>query len=137
MRSQRFADEISKICHKEGEPVYITKNGKGDLVVMSITRYEKQEALLELYQKLSIDIFEYIKDDNPDAAANFIERIDKAVSKLESFSLLGTIPKDERLQMFGYRMLVIGKYLAFYVIKDNIIEIRRIIHGSRKYSFLL
>ncbi len=47
-------NEISKICHKEGEPVYITKNGKGDLVVMSITRFEKQEALLELYQKLSI-----------------------------------------------------------------------------------
>lgn len=47
-------DEISKICHKEGEPVYITKNGKWDLVVMSIARYEKQEALLELYQTLSI-----------------------------------------------------------------------------------
>ena len=47
-------NEISKICHKEGEPVYITKNGKGDLVVMSITRFEKQEALSELYQKLSI-----------------------------------------------------------------------------------
>ena len=39
---------------KEGVPVYITKNGKGDLVVMNIIRYEKQEALLELYQKLSI-----------------------------------------------------------------------------------
>jgi len=47
-------NEISKICHKEGEPIYITKNGVGDLVVMSLARYEKQEALLELYQKLSI-----------------------------------------------------------------------------------
>ncbi|MGB3457958.1 MAG: type II toxin-antitoxin system RelE/ParE family toxin [Halobacteriota archaeon] len=92
---------------------------------------------LPIAQEDLIDIFEYIKDDNPDAAANFIERIDKAVSKLESFPLLGTIPKDERLQMFGYRMLVIGNYLAFYVIRGNIIEIRRIIHGSRKYSFLL
>lgn len=90
---------------------------------------------LPIAQDDLIDIF--VKEDNPDAAANFIERIDKAVSKLESFSLLGTIPKDERLQMFGYRMLVIGNYLAFYVIKGNMIEIRRIIHGSRKYSFLL
>jgi plasmid stabilization system protein ParE len=39
--------------------------------------------------------------------------------------------------MFGYRMLVIGNYLAFYVIRGNIIEIRRVIHGSRKYSFLM
>tara|TARA_Y100000031_G_C7967244_1_gene268729 strand:- start:284 stop:550 length:267 start_codon:yes stop_codon:yes gene_type:complete len=47
-------NEISELCHKEGEPVYITKNGKGDLVVMSLARFEEQEALLELYQKLSI-----------------------------------------------------------------------------------
>ncbi len=47
-------NEISKICHKEGEPIFITKNGKGDLVVMSLARYEKQEAVLGLYQKLSI-----------------------------------------------------------------------------------
>jgi prevent-host-death family protein len=47
-------NEISEICHREGEPIYLTKNGKGDLVVMSISAYEKREALLELYQKLSI-----------------------------------------------------------------------------------
>ena len=47
-------NEISRICHKEGEPVYLTKNGKGDLVVMSLAAFEKKEALLELYQKLSI-----------------------------------------------------------------------------------
>ena len=46
-------NEISEICHKEGEPVFITKNGKGDLVVMSLATYEKQKAILELYQKLS------------------------------------------------------------------------------------
>ncbi len=47
-------NEISEICHKEGEPIYLTKNGKGDLVVMSISAYEKREAMLELYQKLNI-----------------------------------------------------------------------------------
>ena len=43
---------ISKICHEEHEPVFLTKNGEGDLVVMSIEDFEKQQALLELYQKL-------------------------------------------------------------------------------------
>jgi len=47
-------NEISDICHNEGEPVFITKNGKGDLVVMSIAKYEQIEAQLELYEKLSI-----------------------------------------------------------------------------------
>lgn len=45
-------NEISEICHKEGEPVFITKNGQGDLVVMSLALYEKLESLIELYQKL-------------------------------------------------------------------------------------
>lgn len=45
-------NKISEICHKEGEPVFITKNGEGDLVVMSLAVYEKQKALLDLYQKL-------------------------------------------------------------------------------------
>ncbi len=45
---------ISETCHKEGEPVFITKNGQGDLVVMSHALYEKQQSLIELYQKLAI-----------------------------------------------------------------------------------
>lgn len=45
-------NQISEICHKEGEPVFITKNGQGDLVVMSLAFFEKQQALLDLYQKL-------------------------------------------------------------------------------------
>ncbi len=45
-------NQISEICHKEGQPVFMTKNGQGDLVVMSLALYEKQQALLELYQKL-------------------------------------------------------------------------------------
>ncbi len=45
--------QISEICHKDGEPVFITKNGQGDLVVMSLALYEKQQAQLELYQKLA------------------------------------------------------------------------------------
>lgn len=46
------AKEISEICHSSGEPVFITKNGQEDLVVMSYALYEQQQARLELYQKL-------------------------------------------------------------------------------------
>ncbi len=45
---------ISEIAHQEGEPIFITKNGHSDLVVMSHAAYEKQQALIELYQKLAI-----------------------------------------------------------------------------------
>ena len=45
-------NQIAELCHKEREPIFITKNGHGDLVVMSQALYEQQQALLELYQKL-------------------------------------------------------------------------------------
>jgi prevent-host-death family protein len=47
-------NEISETCHKDAEPVYITKNGKGDLVVMSLAYYEQIQAKLDLYEKLAV-----------------------------------------------------------------------------------
>jgi len=92
---------------------------------------------LPIAQQDLFDIFDYIKEDNPSAAKSFINKIDKSISKLEAFPQMSVVPKDDRLEMLGYRMLVIDSYLVFYVIKENIVEIRRIIHGSRRYSFLL
>jgi PHD/YefM family antitoxin component YafN of YafNO toxin-antitoxin module len=45
-------NEISEFCHKYSEPVYITKNGQGDLAVMSIETYEKLVGKFELYKLL-------------------------------------------------------------------------------------
>lgn len=44
--------EIARLCHETGEPVFITKNGEGDLVVMSLAAYERDRARLELYALL-------------------------------------------------------------------------------------
>ena len=46
------AQEISQVCHESGEPVFITKNGEGDLVVLSLAAYERDQARLELYRLL-------------------------------------------------------------------------------------
>jgi prevent-host-death family protein len=42
-------NEISNFCHENSEPVFITKNGKGDLAVMSIETYEELLGRFELY----------------------------------------------------------------------------------------
>ena len=44
--------EIERICRRTGEPVFITRNGESDLVVMSSAAYERDHARLELYEKL-------------------------------------------------------------------------------------
>ncbi|MDR1317752.1 MAG: type II toxin-antitoxin system prevent-host-death family antitoxin [Spirochaetales bacterium] len=46
-------NEISELCHKYPEPVFITKNGTGDLAVMSIETYELVRGRLELYSLLN------------------------------------------------------------------------------------
>ena len=44
--------EISDFCHRYDEPVYITKNGTGDLAVLSIEAYERLVGKFELYALL-------------------------------------------------------------------------------------
>ena len=54
---------ISQFCHTYSEPVFITKNGKGDLAVMSIETYEQLTARFELYELLK-DGIQDLQDGN-------------------------------------------------------------------------
>ena len=47
------ANQISDLAHKSDEPIFITKNGEGDMVVMSIAQYGKIQLKLDLYGKLA------------------------------------------------------------------------------------
>ena len=44
--------KISNLAHEAAEPIYITKNGEGDIVVMSIEAFEKREQVLKLRSKI-------------------------------------------------------------------------------------
>jgi len=75
----RNTNEISALCHKKQEPIFITKNGYGDLVLMSIETYESQMAIVELCKK-------YVEDE---ADVNKIEDINlidigEAIKKLRN-----------------------------------------------------
>lgn len=48
------ANEISDFCRQTREPVFITRNGTGDMVVMNIEEYERNQALIDLYGKLAV-----------------------------------------------------------------------------------
>ena len=43
---------ISNLAKETNEPIYITKNGDGDLVVMNMEAFEKREQMLELREKV-------------------------------------------------------------------------------------
>ena len=88
-------------------------------------------------QRDLFEILEYIKKDRPGAASGVMDKFDKSIGNLAATPELGIIPKDERLKRLGYRVLVVDKYLVFYVLKPKTVQIRRVIHGARRYSFLL
>lgn len=45
-------NEIAEMCKKTKEPVFLTKNGEGDLVVMDIETYNRREKMLKLREEL-------------------------------------------------------------------------------------
>lgn len=45
-------NEIATLCKESGEPVYLTKNGEGDLIVMDITAFSRRESMLRLRETL-------------------------------------------------------------------------------------
>jgi len=46
------AKELSRLCHDTGEPIFITRNGEGDMVLMSVAAYDRLQGRLELYRQL-------------------------------------------------------------------------------------
>lgn len=54
IKDLKNTSEISEMCHKAEEPIYITKNGYGDMVIMSMENYEKTMRRLNVYRELEI-----------------------------------------------------------------------------------
>lgn len=52
IRDLKKTSELSEMCRKAQEPVFITKNGYGDMVIMSMETYEKTMFMNDIYRKL-------------------------------------------------------------------------------------
>ena len=48
-------NEIADMCRKTAEPIFLTKNGEGDLVVMDIETYNRREKMLKLRELLAVE----------------------------------------------------------------------------------
>ena len=87
-------------------------------------------------QRDLLEARDYIRKDSPASADAWLARIDAALARLGEFPKSGSVPKDPRLARLGYRVVVIGEHLAFYVVRPAAVEARRVVHGRRRYSFL-
>lgn len=73
-------NEISDFCHKYSEPVYITKNGQGDLAVMSIETFERIIGKFELYKLLNEGI-EDIRNKRVLSAEDVFSQVESVISE--------------------------------------------------------
>jgi len=73
-------NKISNLCHETREPIFITKNGQGDIAIMSIEAYEMLCGKMELYKLLD----EGRKDILEGRTQPFEEAMDEILRELEN-----------------------------------------------------
>ena len=54
IKGLKNTSEISDLCHKSDEPIYITKNGYGDMVIMSMEIYESTMRQIAMYRAMEL-----------------------------------------------------------------------------------
>ena len=70
IKDLKNTSEISALCNSIGEPVFITKNGYGDMVIMSMETYEKNMLMLDVFTKLDAAERDVAKGKTKDARAS-------------------------------------------------------------------
>ncbi len=100
----------------------------------NIVRTDKAEEQLR-------ELVFYIADDSGsiDIALNYLDKIEKAINRLEDFPMSGSIPRYSILRKQGYRVLIVERHLVFYKIDENKKEvvIYAIVDGRREYRNLI
>ncbi|UTY23072.1 type II toxin-antitoxin system Phd/YefM family antitoxin [Treponema denticola] len=76
IRDLKNTSAISNLCHKTNEPIFITKNGYGDMVIMSMETYEGNAFLNNLYGNL--------EEAEMDLQNGRVSGIDEAIEEIKS-----------------------------------------------------
>ena len=90
-------NEISSLCHKTNKPVYITKNGAGDLAIMSIELFEILTEQYELYKELEKGI-NSIKNGEVYSAEEVFDEIEKIWNRKKAIIWRNTKYSFQKMQ---------------------------------------
>lgn len=84
-----------------------------------------------------MDVIDYLNTLSKEAALNFYDRLISEIASLSTIPERCPRPRDLALAAKGYRYLIVGNYLVFYVIVGPVVQIRRILYAKRDYKQLL
>src|SRR4030065_1588895 len=99
--------------------------------------YKYTIRLLQAAEEDFKEIITYSALDNPTVAEATANKIEKSLSNLSNYPLMGKIPVEKELASIGYRFLIVQNYLIFYTVEGYIVWVHWIIHGARDYLGLL
>jgi len=95
---------------------------------------------IKIYKPVQEDLSEIVDYLNTLSTPGAIKYYDLIVEKITSLSEIpkrSALSKDTQLRLRGYRTLLVDKYMVFYVIKDDTVQIRRILYMRRQYEWML
>ncbi len=88
-------------------------------------------------QKDIREIVDYINTLLPQAAIKYYDLLVERIGSIADIPERCPLAKDTQLRLRGYRTLHVKNYIVFYVVKGNVVEIRRILYSRRQYENLL
>jgi len=91
--------------------------------------------ILPLAQDDMKSILAHIRQDDPQAAVRMVAAIKEAISRLQSFPFMGSVPQDKKIADLGYRKIFVPPYLIFYIVvsNENIVQIHRVLHQRQNH----
>ena len=88
-------------------------------------------------QKDLNEIKSYLTNVLKTSSSSIFEKILEQVKILKAHPFTYSVHQDSLLKLIGYRVIPIGNYLMFYVVKSNVVQIHRILYAKRNYLRLL
>jgi len=85
-----------------------------------------------------VAIYNYIAEDSPERAGNYLGKIEKCILQLQDFPNLGNVSRYAELNKLGIKMLPFEDYLIFYTVNSGAetVNVIRVLHGSVNYRRL-
>lgn len=83
------------------------------------------------------DIVSYLNTLSPQAALRYYDLIVEKINSLAEMPERCPFVRDVALKAKGYRYLIVDSYMVFFVLRDDTVQIRRIIYGKRNYEWML
>lgn len=84
-----------------------------------------------------LDIMDHLNSLLPEEAVSYYDMLVGQLGTLSKTPEIYPLAKDTQLRLRGYRTLPANDYIAFFVIRDRSVELRRILYSRRQYDWLL